>query len=97
MLDQIRRLVRRGDYAFYKHALVEADKDGVHPRDAVGVVFTGTVIEKYPERHRCLIHGLMSDGLPLHVVCDLAEGGFVWIVTVYIPQDCDWIAGKTRR
>lgn len=29
----------------------------------------------------------MADKLPLHAVCDYSDDDFVWIVTVYIPQD----------
>jgi hypothetical protein len=96
-LQQIQQLVQKGSYAFYKHALTEAEKDGVRPEDVVHVVLNGQIIEEYPDRDRCLIYGLMADKLPLHVVCDHSDKRFLWIVTVYIPQDSDWIAGKTRR
>lgn len=96
-LEEIRKLVSKGKYAFYKHALTEADKDGVRPQDAVTVVLNGEVVEEYPDRHRCLIYGMMADNLPLHAVCDYGDDDFVWIVTVYIPQDSEWIAGRRRR
>lgn len=96
-IANIRQLIKGGNFAFYRHAITEAEKDGVSPQDAVDAILSGRVVEKYPERSRCLIYGSMKDNLPLHVVCDYGDGHFIWIVTVYIPQTTDWIAGKKRR
>jgi len=96
-IEQIRSLVRDGQYFFYVHALTEAKKDGVTPEDVVHVILTGRVIEEYPERRRLLIYGAMLNGLPLHVVCDTSAGDLVIIPTMYIPDDKLWAGSRKRR
>ena len=86
-LEEIRRYVLEGKYFFYTNALIEAKKDGVAPEDAVYVILNGDVIEKYPERARCLVFAMLPDNVPLHVVCDYSQGSVLLIVTVYIPDD----------
>lgn len=78
-------------------ALIEAKKDGVAPEDAVYVILNGDVIEKYPERARCLVFAMLPDDVPLHVVCDYSQGSVLLIVTVYIPDDREWISFRIRK
>ena len=96
-LAEIRRYVIEGRYFFYTHALIEAKKDGVTPEDAVYVILNGDVIEEYPERARCLVFSMLPDDTPLHVVCDYSQGNVLLIVTVYIPDDREWISFQIRK
>ena len=91
-LDGIRRLVLEGRYFFYTHALTEAKKDGVAPEDAAYTILTGEVIEEYPDRQRVLVFAMLPDEMPLHVVCDYSQVNVLLIVTVYIPDDREWIS-----
>ena len=96
-IDGFRRLVLDGKYFFYAHALTEAKKDGVTPEDVVHAILTGEVIEEYPDRQRVLVFATISQGMPLHVVCDYSQANVLLIVTVYIPDDRLWIGFKIRR
>lgn len=96
-MEYIRSLVREGRHYFYTHALTEAKKDGVAPEDVVYVILNGEVIEEYPRRQRLLIYGDMTNGLPLHVVCDTSAEGLIIIPTVYVPDDKQWIKYRARR
>ena len=96
-IDLVREYILTGYYELYLHALTEARKDGVEPEDVVYVLLTGKIIEEYPERQRLLIYGEMSNQLPLHVVCDLADESLMYIVTVYIPAKEDWIKFQIRK
>jgi len=73
-LDGIRRLVLDGECFFYTHALTEAKKDGVAPEDVVHAILTGEVIEEYPDRQRVLVFAMLTNEVPLHVVCDYSQG-----------------------
>ena len=75
-------------------ALLEAVNGPVSPTRFAKLMF---LARHETGLQRCLILGTMTGKLPLHVVCDHSEPDFLWIVTVYIPQDSDWVAGKTRR
>jgi len=96
-LDKMRRLVREGRYFFYTHALTEAKKDGIAPEDVIHTILTGEVIEKYPERQRTLIFATLAHRIPLHVVCDYSQVNVLLIVTVYIPENKQWIDFRVRR
>ena len=96
-IEYIREFVRDENYEFYGHAITEAKKDGVEPEDVVYVLLTGKIIESYPKRHRVLVLGTMSNGLPLHVVCDYSDKDIMYIPTVYIPSDEDWTNNYQRR
>jgi hypothetical protein len=96
-IDLVREYVEADRYEFYQHALIEAKKDGVKPADVIYVLLSGKVIEEYPERERLLIYGEMSNQIPLHVVCDLADEDVMYIPTVYIPSKEDWIRFQIRK
>ncbi len=95
--DQIRQLIENESYYFYTHCLTEAKKDGVGPEDILYCLLTGKIIEKYPERKRALVYGVLEYGLPLHVVVDLNQKGVLMIVTCYVPDDKEWINYQKRK
>jgi len=95
--ENIRDFVQNENYEYYNHAITEAKKDGVEPEDVVYVLLTGKIIERYPKRHRVLVHGAMLNGLPLHVVCDYSDKDMMYLPTVYIPSDKEWTNNYQRR
>lgn len=96
-IDRIRRLIEKESYYFYTHCIIKAKKDGVGPEDILYCLLTGKIIEKYPERKRVLIYGIMPNDIPLHVVCDLSQKEILAIVTCYIPDEREWIKYQKRR
>ncbi|MBI3351905.1 MAG: DUF4258 domain-containing protein [Nitrospirae bacterium] len=96
-IEKVKQIVQNENYEYYNHAITEAKKDGVEPEDIVYVLLTGKIIERYPERERILIYGMMLNGLPLHVVCDYSDKEMMYIPTVYIPTDGEWINNYQRR
>ena len=96
-IEQARQMVREGKYIFYKHAIIEAKKDGVRPDEVVYSILTGKIIEEYPERNRFLVYGTIYNNIPLHIVCDVSVPDILFIVTVYIPDSLEWINFQTRK
>ena len=96
-IEDIRACIRRGAYFVTDHAITEGFKEGISVADMLEVIEKGRVIERYPERDRCLVHGRRSDGLPIHVVIDFAPRSSVEIVTTYIPQRQQWIKDQRRK
>jgi hypothetical protein len=90
---------RRGASAktFRRRPSEREKKDGVAPEDAVYTILTGEVIEEYPERQRVLVFAMLPHKIPLHVVCDCSQSNVLLIVTVYVPDDREWIAFRVRR
>ena len=96
-INLVREYIGADNYEFYSHALTEAKKDGVEPEDVVAVLLNGKIIEEYPERKRVLIYGIMQGDCPLHVVCDLSDAQVMYIPTVYIPSEQEWVKYQIRK
>ncbi|MBI5855726.1 MAG: DUF4258 domain-containing protein [Nitrospirae bacterium] len=79
------------------HAISEGFKEGISVADMLEVIATGKVIERYPERDRCLVYGHRNDAIPIHVVIDFGLRSSVEIVTTYIPQRQQWIRDQRRK
>ena len=94
-IEQIRSLIRQGAFSVTEHAITEGFHDGIAVSDMVRVIMTGMIIEDYPKRHRCLVFGRNTDGLPVHVVVEFKQA--VDIVTTYIPQRDKWIKSRVRK
>ncbi len=97
VLEQIQEKVRLGRWRISKHAMVEAVKDGLSPRDIKDIILTGKIIESYPERERHLIYGVLPNDIPLHVVVDYSDNEQIVAVTTYIPNEEEWIAFQKRK
>lgn len=102
-IDQIKRLVRQGEYELSIHAQrerLEEDPDVVQVEEAL---LNGEILEQYPDDPRgesCLVVGHVG-GKPIHVVVGWARrsGGrpSLRIITVYVPQPPRWRDPRTRR
>jgi hypothetical protein len=71
-IDAIRTSIRKGNFFITDHALSEGFKDGISGADMLHVIQTGKIIERYPDRRRCLIYGRNADTIPIHVVVDFS-------------------------
>src|SRR5437773_8816572 len=96
-IEVMRALIQQGAFSITDHALTEGFKDGITVEDMIGVVMKGKIIERYPERHRCLVYGRNADGLPVHVVVEFRSKLTVEIITTYIPHRDQWIKGRVRQ
>jgi hypothetical protein len=88
----------RTEFRVSEHALREAHKEGIRAKDIVYTIFTGEVVERYPDRRRVLISAPFRDSdLYVHVVCDYSDYHELVAVTVYIPTRSDWASPRQRR
>lgn len=79
---------------FTEHALdrMNQEKEIISTKEVREVIFTGEIIENYPEDtrgHSCLMFTKTSTGRPLHVVCSPKEN-YLGIITVYVPSLDKW-------
>jgi hypothetical protein len=85
-IEEIRHQLLKNRVIF-KHARVEAEKDGLDELDMREALITGRVVEDYqPERKRVLVAGSNADEIPIHLVVDFSRPDHLRIVTVYIPD-----------
>lgn len=96
-IDAIRASVQKGSFFVTDHALTEGFKDGISVADMLNVIQTGKIIERYPDRKRCLVYGHNADAIPVHVVVDFSAKRSVDIVTTYVPQRDQWIKNQVRK
>ncbi|HJW84249.1 MAG TPA: DUF4258 domain-containing protein, partial [Anaerolineae bacterium] len=61
---------------------------------------SATVIEDYPDDKyspSCLVLGFTGTGRPLHLQVSYIESDLVRIITVYEPDESEWIDFVKRR
>ena len=100
MIDAIRLKVANGLYEFSKHAVDQSILRNISLGEFLESVDNGTIIEDYPDDKygpSCLIHGFTNDGRPIHVQCTFAEREILKIITLYEPDDNQWIDFRKRR
>lgn len=96
---EIRKRIVAGEYEFRRHALERANQRNINPLDVKHALLHGEIIEEYPNDPRgpsCLVWGKGRTGEDIHIVCGLSYER-VWIITVYLPDEKDWVDPKTRR
>ena len=75
-----------------EHAMVRFRQRGILMRDVRAAIFSGVIIEQYPEDYpfpSCLICGITTGNRPLHVVVS-DEGSSSRIITAYYPDPSQW-------
>ncbi|MBI3189453.1 MAG: DUF4258 domain-containing protein [Ignavibacteriales bacterium] len=72
----------------------------VSAQEVKQVIFTGDIIEDYPEDkrgHSCLMFGHGENNRPIHVVCS-PKKDYLAIITAYVPTTQHWKSDfKTRK
>jgi hypothetical protein len=102
-IDEIRRLVRSGDYEFSIHAQQERLEDDLDVEEVEAAILAGEIIEDYPDDPRgpcCLVSGKAGDR-PVHAVVGWARrqtgsDRVLRVITMYIPQPPKWSDPRTR-
>ncbi len=98
-MQWIKEQVENGNYQLKLHAVERASIRGINPLEVKEVLLSGEIIEDYPEDkrgHSCLVYGKTQAGRDIHVLCGLAND-MLWIITMYEPNQAEWINPRTRR
>ena len=99
LMKWIREQVERRNYQFKVHVLERASERGIDPIETREALLCGEVIEDYPQDrrgHSCLVYGRSKTGKDIHVVCGMTDEA-LWVITVYEPDEVDWVDPGTRR
>lgn len=94
----IREAVNQGDWSFTEHAVRQMRDRQIKVDEVQQAILSGEIIEKYPDDKyspSCLVYGQTVAQKRLHVVCSLPP--FVRIVTVYEPNQEEWIDYRRRK
>lgn len=98
-IEDIREKVQREEFELGLHAHQERQAEEVTIEDVKIALLNGEIIEEYPDDPRgesCLVLGRSKNRF-LHSVCGWKANGWLFIITVYIPQPLKWIDERTRR
>jgi hypothetical protein len=99
-LETLRQQLARGEFAFSHHAfkrVVERNISEVEIRQAGA---SAEMIEDYPDDKyspSCLLLGFTKQGRPLHIQVSYAEADLVKIITLYEPDQNEWLDFSQRR
>ena len=99
-LVQIRRQLRQGQFEFSRHAFRRAIERDISDQEIIQTGTNVTIIEDYPEDKyapSCLLLGFTDAGRPLHIQVSFIESDLVRIITLYEPEEADWIDFSKRR
>lgn len=94
----IRSKIRREEYELTLHAIKRRVERKISTEDIEHAIANGEIIGEYPEDKpfpSCLVSGATKDKKPIHVVCAIAP--VVKIITVYEPEEKEWIDYKRRK
>ena len=97
-IEDIVEKVRHEEFELSVHAHDERQAEAITVENIKEALLNGEILEQYPDDPRgesCLVLGHMENR-PAHVVCGWKKNGWLFIITVYIPQPPKWIDERTR-
>ena len=98
MIDEIKKNVCERNYRLTFHARARMFERHISNRDLVDLIINGEIIEEYHDDYRCptvLMLG-KTRGIPHHIVVAICKDRLI-IVTVYLPNEDEWINSKRRK
>ena len=99
-LDEIRRQLSGGEFDFSRHGFLRSIERNIAETEIRQCGSAVEIVEEYPDdkySSSCLLLGFTKSGRPLHLQVSLAETGLLRIITVYEPNDQEWINFRERK
>lgn len=100
MIEEIRAKILSGQFEFAQHAVDQSILRRIAVQEVREAMATGEIIESYPQDKygpSCLIFGRTKEGRPLHVQCSSPARLILKIITLYQPDETQWIDFKARK
>jgi mannose/cellobiose epimerase-like protein (N-acyl-D-glucosamine 2-epimerase family) len=99
-LSEIQRQLQAGVFQFTRHALKRAIERNIKEQEIREAGVNVTVIEDYPDDKyspSCLLLGFTEAQRALHLQVSRMESDTTKIITLYEPDENEWIDYKIRR
>ena len=99
-LPEVQIQLTQGQFEFTRHALKRAVERNISEAEIREAGAQLTIIEDYPADKyspSCLLLGYARSGRPLHFQVSLADSDVAVIVTLYEPDETEWMEHRTRR
>ncbi len=99
-LRVIQRQLSQGEFEFSRHAFKRAVERNVSESEIKEAGKYAEMIEDYPDDKYFpsrLLLGFTETGRPLHIQVSLGDTELVKIITLYEPDETEWINYSERR
>ena len=98
VLHKMRSFISSNNIFVSNRAGARMFERGVSADDLITLITKGEIIEKYSDEYRCpavLMLG-QARGVPHHMVVAICKDKLI-IVTVYLPNEDEWIDNRRRK
>jgi Domain of unknown function (DUF4258) len=99
-LSEIQRQLQAGEFEFTRHAFKRAVERNISELEIIHAGENIIIIEDYPDDKyfpSCLLLGLTILGRVLHLQVSRMDSDLLKIITIYEPNNNEWIDYRTRR
>lgn len=99
-IDEIREQLQSGNFEFTRHRLKRLVERNISRSEIMKTGDNAVIIEDYPDDKyspSCLILGLTINNRPLHLQVSRRESDMLTIITLYEPEQTEWINYSQRR
>ena len=100
MIRDIRAKIAEELFEFSKHAVDQSILRHITVEEIREAFSNGEIIEDYPDDNRgpsCLILGYTKSERPIHIHCSYASRPIIKVITLYEPDQNQWIDNKIRK
>jgi len=94
------RQLNSGEFEFSRHAFKRAVERNISDQEIMQASAEAVIIEDYPDDKyspSCLVLGFTATERPLHLQVSYADTDLVKIITLYEPDENEWIDFTLRR
>jgi hypothetical protein len=99
-LEQIRNHLINGEFDFSRHAFIRSVERNISEKEICQAAENLILIEDYPvDKYSpsCLLLGFTKVGRPLHLQVAYLDIETLRIITLYEPEESEWIDSRQRR
>ena len=99
-LDEIRRQLTEGQFEFSRHAFKRTVERNISETEIRKAGNRAIIIEDYPDDKytpSCLLLGFTDTGRPLRLQISYADSELIKLITIYEPDESEWLNYSKRR
>jgi hypothetical protein len=99
-LEKMRKQLYSGEFELTRHALKRQVERNISRNDIREIGKNVVIIENYPDdkySRSCLLLGFTKTKKALHIQVSRIESDTIKIITLYEPNQSEWIDYKIRR
>lgn len=100
LIDEIREKIAQDAFEFSKHAVDQTILRNILVKEIRAAVQIAEIIEDYPDDKygpSCLLLGFTQAKRPLHIQCSYPSRPLLKIITLYEPDENEWVDYRKRR